>query len=287
MEDIFDLQDQITDRVVGIVEPSLQRSEIERSRRKRPENLDAHDLVMRAMPFVFRQMPDDAEIAMPLFLSALQLDPDYAVAHAHLAWCHEWRFSRAGFDEADRIAGLRHAHATVASGTDDATALAVAGFVIALLGKDYQTAIKAINRALSLNASCATALYVGSITHAFSGHPTEATTFAKRALRLSPFDQLAFQAHASVGIAAIQEGQYEAASSHFSEAVQANPGMKQHAILSGLCVGVGWASERGATGGCAGSGNRTKLYDANVLRVWDGARTRERTRGGRAVAGIA
>ena len=46
IEDVFDLQDQITDHVVGIVEPSLQRSEIERSRRKRPDNLDAYDLYL-------------------------------------------------------------------------------------------------------------------------------------------------------------------------------------------------------------------------------------------------
>ncbi len=55
LTDVFDLQDQITDRVVGIVEPSLQRSEIERSRRKRPENLDAYDLFLRAMPTSLRK----------------------------------------------------------------------------------------------------------------------------------------------------------------------------------------------------------------------------------------
>ena len=49
LEDVFDLQDQITDKVVGIVEPSVQQSEIERARRKRPENLDAYDLYLRAL----------------------------------------------------------------------------------------------------------------------------------------------------------------------------------------------------------------------------------------------
>jgi hypothetical protein len=64
LEDVFDLQDQITDKVVAIVEPSLQRSEIERSRRKRPENLDAYDLYLRAVPYTASQMPEDARIAM-------------------------------------------------------------------------------------------------------------------------------------------------------------------------------------------------------------------------------
>jgi len=52
LEDVFDLQDQITDRVVGIVEPSLQRSEIERSRQKHPDSLGAYDLYLRALPFM-------------------------------------------------------------------------------------------------------------------------------------------------------------------------------------------------------------------------------------------
>jgi TolB-like protein len=50
LEDVFDLQDQITERVVGIVEPSLQRSEIERSRQKHPGVLGAYDLYLRALP---------------------------------------------------------------------------------------------------------------------------------------------------------------------------------------------------------------------------------------------
>ncbi|HLW89681.1 MAG TPA: adenylate/guanylate cyclase domain-containing protein, partial [Roseiarcus sp.] len=96
LEDIFDLQDQITDRVIGIVEPSLRRSEIERSRRKRPENLDAYDLYLRAVPHMASIMPSDARIAAGFLEDALKLDPNYAAAHALLAWCHEIFFARAG-----------------------------------------------------------------------------------------------------------------------------------------------------------------------------------------------
>jgi adenylate cyclase len=97
LEDIFDLQDQITDKVVGIVEPSLQRSEIERSRRKRPENLDAYDLYLRALPYMGSGMPPEARIAAALLQDALKLDPDYAAAHALLSWCHERCYMRGGF----------------------------------------------------------------------------------------------------------------------------------------------------------------------------------------------
>ena len=63
VEDIFDLQDSITERVVGIVEPRVPRSEIDRSRRKRPDSLDAYDLYLRAVPYTSSQMPEDARIA--------------------------------------------------------------------------------------------------------------------------------------------------------------------------------------------------------------------------------
>src|ERR1700684_2594816 len=64
--DIFDLQDQITDRVVGIVEPSLRQSEIEHSRRRRPENLNAYDLHLRATPYLTQLTPERVRIAAGL-----------------------------------------------------------------------------------------------------------------------------------------------------------------------------------------------------------------------------
>ena len=226
LENIFDLQDQITDQVVGIVEPSLQRSEIERSRRKRPENLDAYDLYLRALPYVAAQMPDEAQIALSFLKRAVLLDPDYAAVHALIAWCHELCFARAGFGEADKTAALFHSRATIASSTDDATALAVAGFVMSMIAKngsgDHEAALGAIERALSLNTSCATALYLGAQAHAMAGHRENATSFANRALRLSPFDPLAFEAHMALGEAALLEARYESAASCFAMAARTN-----------------------------------------------------------------
>jgi adenylate cyclase len=53
--DIFDLQDHVTEAVVGALEPSITVSEIERARRKRPESLTAYDLIMRALPAIWSQ----------------------------------------------------------------------------------------------------------------------------------------------------------------------------------------------------------------------------------------
>jgi adenylate cyclase len=223
LEDVFDLQDQITDRVVGVVEPSLRQSEIERSRRKRPENLDAYDLYLRAVPHMASIMPADARIAAEFLEEALKLDPNYAAAHALLAWCHEIFFARAGFDESDKTAGVEHARAVIASGADDATALAIAAFAITMLSKDHATALSAVERALSLNPSCATALYFGALIFAFAGHPAAAIANGNRALRLSPFDPFASFAYNALGAAAVEEARYDEAASHFAKAVQSNP----------------------------------------------------------------
>jgi adenylate cyclase len=223
LEDVFDLQDQITDRVVGIIEPSVRRSEIERSRRKRPENLDAYDLFLRSLPHMQARMPEGARLAIPLLEEALRLEPDYPTAHAHLAWCREWCFTRGGLDEADKTGALFHARKAIASEMDDAAGLAVAGWVIIVLTKEHELALSAIERALLLNESCATAHYFAALTNAFANQPVAAAFHANRALRLSPFDPSAFEAHLALGMAAVGEAKYEEAASSFAKGSQINP----------------------------------------------------------------
>jgi adenylate cyclase len=79
LDDIFALQDEIRISTVAAIEPTLRAAEIERVKRKRPENLDAYDLVMRALPHVMLAMPDAASVAMPLLERALALEPGYAL----------------------------------------------------------------------------------------------------------------------------------------------------------------------------------------------------------------
>ena len=158
LEDVFDLQDKVAISVAGVIEPTLRQSEIERARRKRPDSLDAYDLYLRALPHAFTAMPEDADKAAALLIKAVELEPDYAVAHAIIAFCHEQRYLRGGMQEETRLAALHHARLAIAGGGDDAAALATAGFVIAVCGRDYQTAVTAFDRSFALSSSLALAL---------------------------------------------------------------------------------------------------------------------------------
>src|ERR1700693_871630 len=143
LDDIFALQDELTMSVVGTIEPNLRRAEIERAKRKRPDSLDAYDLYLRALPFATTCMPEDADRALPLLDRAIRFEPDYAIVHAMIAWCHEQRYLRGGLQEETRAAALRHARAAVAAGGDDAPALAIGGFVMGIIEHDLATALDA------------------------------------------------------------------------------------------------------------------------------------------------
>jgi len=84
MDDVFALQDEMTMNVVAAIEPSLRQAEVERVKRKRPENLDAYDLVLRATPLVVAAMPETVLRALPLLERALTLEPDYALGSVEI-----------------------------------------------------------------------------------------------------------------------------------------------------------------------------------------------------------
>ena len=108
-DDIFEVQDAIAMSLIGALEPNLRKAEISRVRRQRPNSLDAYDLVLRALSSMRTTMPIGAGEAIPLLQKALELEPDYAAAQAHLARCFQIRFSRGGLSEDDRAAAVQYA----------------------------------------------------------------------------------------------------------------------------------------------------------------------------------
>ena len=87
--DIFDLQDQVTESVVGAIAPAVEKAEIERAKRKPTERLDAYALYLRGLAKFYqienRQANDEA---LRLFNSAIELDPDFASAYGRAASCY-------------------------------------------------------------------------------------------------------------------------------------------------------------------------------------------------------
>jgi adenylate cyclase len=239
LEDIFDLQDEIAERVAGIVEPRVQRSEVERASGKRIENLDAYELYLRALPHVAAHMPSDARTALTLLEKALKLDPDNLAVHALAAWCHELCFTREGFDKSRREAALRHARTALAGNPDDASTLAIAGFVTRFFDGGRQVGLATVDRALARNPACATALYLGAQSHGLAGDAPGAAALASRALRLSPFDPLAFEAHMALGEAALAEERFDDAAACFGRVVDCSPNFSTGLFFQGLALAVG------------------------------------------------
>ena len=91
LADIFDLQDQVTSRVVGAIAPKLEQAEIERAKRKPTESLDAYDYFLRGMAAFYQFTRPGNEEALALFSRAIELDPDFAAAYGMAARCYMQR----------------------------------------------------------------------------------------------------------------------------------------------------------------------------------------------------
>jgi len=224
LDDVFDLQDKVAISIAGVIEPTLRQAEIERARRKRPENLDAYDLYLRALPLAYTSMPEEADRALGFLERAIELEPDFAVGQAMIAWSHEQRYLRGGLVEEEKAKALRHARLALAAGTDDATALAIAGLVIGFLDPtDYATALDAFGRSLAMSPSSALALGFSAVTRAWRGESAIAIQQAEQALRLSPFDPLSNIRHMAIAIAHFVAGRFEEAAAAAHRATQGQP----------------------------------------------------------------
>jgi len=247
LDDVFALQDEIALSAVGAIEPSLRDAEIARVKRKRPENLDAYDLVLRALPHTYAAMPDEARIAVPLLERALALQPDYGLAHGYLSLCYEILFARGGHDPEIAATAVRHAHAAIAHGHDDATALALGAFTIALVEHDRPAAIEAFETALALSPSCSIACIFGSVAMGWSGEAERALEWGERALRLSPFDRVNYSAYQALALGHFTNRRYEEAANAARRAAQGNPGFSiMHMLLAASLAAQGRVAEANA-----------------------------------------
>jgi TolB-like protein/DNA-binding winged helix-turn-helix (wHTH) protein len=239
--DVFDLQDRLVDRIVGGIEPSIRRAEIDRAQRKRPGSLDAYDLCLRAVPHALSNTATGAAAALALLDAALALDPDHLPAHGYAAWCREQRYLRQGFDPADRAAALAHADRALGVLSDDPQVIGIAAFVRANLTRDYDAAIDALDRALAMNGSSALVLGFSALVAAHSERYTRAVEHAGRALGLSPPDDpMNYHPYCALAVAHLFAGVHAEAARFAALTIRSNPGFSMaHAYLVASLVNLG------------------------------------------------
>ena len=211
ISDIFDMQDRVTESVVGAIEPSLRGTEIARAAAKPTESLDAYDLFLRALPLHFARTRESLEAAVGLLRQALAIDPAYVRAKAWLGLVYSARVLRDLATPGDRDASIGLARDVVASGTDDPEALRYACDPLYLLAGDYPAALAALHLALRQHPNSAGVLNTLGHVHCFANDPSPAIADFERAIRLSPLDPFIGYALFGLGRAHLMLGHYDEA----------------------------------------------------------------------------
>jgi adenylate cyclase len=224
LEDSFDLQDRITESLIGSVGPVLRGAEFERARRKPEASQDAYDLVCRAIPAAFAETAEDNQEALRLLGLVFETDPDHAFANALAAWCRQQRhlMNWSHGEDDDREAAKRLARTAISHGADFPLALAVAGAVRAALTRDHDSALAAVDRATMINPNAAAVLGFDALTRCLCGAYDKAIEHAEKALRLSPMEPLVYHAEVAFSSACLLTGRAEEAVSHARKAIEGN-----------------------------------------------------------------
>ena len=225
LDDIFELQDQISASVVGEIARQLERAEIERAKRKPTDSLDAYDYYLRGRATLNRGTREAIGEGLPLFYKAIELDPDFASAYAMAAWCHFWRKVNGWMaDRTREIAeGTRLARLAVELGRDDAVALTRGGHALAHFVGDLDSSIALLDRALALDPNLAAAWFLGGFLRTERGDPDNAIEYFTHAMRFSPLDPEMFRMQAGMALAHLFAGRFDAASSWAEKAYRDLP----------------------------------------------------------------
>jgi TolB-like protein/Tfp pilus assembly protein PilF len=186
LADIFAVQDEITQTVVGALQPELTRSEVERARRKPPESLDAWDLYQRGLWHYFRLNKEDNAAAIELFSKAIELDPDFVPPYVGLAESNAYDVMF-GFSEWNAEALFAPARKAVEIDPEDESAHRALGRAH-YMNRDHTSAIAEYKMAIQLNPSAAHSYNYLGFAQAHSGLAEEALENFRLARRLSPRD---------------------------------------------------------------------------------------------------
>jgi len=186
LKEIFALQDEIMQRIVRALEIKLTKTEQERFRLAPSENLEAYDYFLRGQGYYWHLTQKEVAQARQMFEKAVQLDPQYAGAHAGLSNAYLCEF---GFQWDPRPQTLERAFelAQKAVALDDSSAFAHHALgVVYPWKKQMDQAIAELERAIALDPNYANAYAMLADTLNWAGRPEEAIGQMRKAMRLNP-----------------------------------------------------------------------------------------------------
>ena len=224
LADVFELQDRITSSVIGAIQPSIRSAEVDRSRRKRSESLDAYDLYMQALPHVSALDRKSNALALALLEQALERDPFYGSALAMAAWCHAQCCVYSWTDDfaTDSRKAMELAQQAVHQTADDSFALSMLGAAHTLV-RDFDGAQELLSRAVTLDPNCSWGWNRLGWLHGYRSRAADSIACFEKALRLSPLDPMNFNCHFGIGAAHYIEARHDEAIDWMEKALSANP----------------------------------------------------------------
>ncbi len=235
-DDVFELQDQVTQSVLGAIAPKLELAEIDRSARKPTESLVAYDHYLRGMAafHAFTGPANDAALAH--FTRACKLDPGYAAAYGMAARCY---VQRTGFgwtiDRAAEISeALRLARKATELGTGDAIALAAGGHTFSMFG-NVTDGDALLSRALEVDPNFAWAWSASGFARALLGDHDATVEHSLRALRFSPQDPQIFSMTTMVALGHFLARRYDEALPFAREALRHSSKFALAAAVAAAC----------------------------------------------------
>ena len=240
LEDVFDLQDQVTTDVVSAIAPKVEQAEMERARHKPTESLAAYDYYMRGMARIYDGTRDANIAALQNFERAVNIDPNFASAYGMCTYCYVWRKANGWLADKDRAVAEteRLARAAARLGPDDAVALAHAGFALAFVVGELDDGMALIDRALALNPNLAAAWRFNGFVRVFLGQPDLAIEPLERALQLSPLDPLIFIVQMGFIFAHFFAGRYDEALAYAKKALAQNPAYVTAIVMAAVSAAL-------------------------------------------------
>ncbi|MBL13108.1 MAG: adenylate/guanylate cyclase domain-containing protein [Rhodospirillaceae bacterium] len=243
LEDIFDLQDEITDSVLGAIEPNLISAEIERAKSKPPDNLDAYDLFLQSLPGIYSFDPGQNKMALDLLHKAVEAAPDYAKALAYTAWGYQIRASRGweGYTENDREKASQFAIRALGTKTEDPQVLLLCGFVLTITSEDPELGILSCERVIRIspNMSHWNGFLAMSFTYG-NGDLQKAKESVEKTIRVSPRDPLLFAFYNILGLIYYEIGELDKALEYCKSSLLMNPSWDtSHIMVIAILVELG------------------------------------------------